>query len=271
MGGGRIIRSSGPLWATTDPGSGRGRGGQEKKRREAFTDTLNTQILVAFHHLAQHQASCTRQPTPSTGSAHLWCTSTHPVEPGCTPWQSHCGTQARSHHLYTVNPVLCTLSAPSDCFPIHPEGLGVGGTRSLRQAGPALPVSAPTLPVSLVPSTATSVSRPSCALTCAAQHQPAWVQNQGCGSGKRTLHLNEGSWVVLQLWSQEYQASCGTKQDDRGAAVARWPWHPALESRPAWIGLGCLPLVGQGGGDRLLNTPRHAAEDDSEGGSMSLD
>lgn len=135
MDGGRIIRSSGPLWATTDPSSGRGRGGQEKKRREAFTDTLNTQILVAFHHLAQHQASCTRQPTPSTGSAHLWCTSTHPVEPGCTPWQSHCGTQARSHHLHTVNPVLCTLSAPSDCFPIHPEGLGVGGTRSLRSTG----------------------------------------------------------------------------------------------------------------------------------------
>lgn len=93
-------------------------------------------------------------------------------------------------------------------------------------------------------------ARPSCTLTCAA---PARV---GLGSGKRMLHLNEGLWVVLQLWSQEYQTSCGTKLDSRRAAVARWPWHPALESRPARTGLGCLLLVGQGGGDRLLNRQR---------------
>lgn len=120
------------LWQTPVLGEERG-GGSGKEGREAFSGT-NTQILVAFHHLAQHQAMVapvpdkadTSQPPTSTGSAHLWCTSTHPVEPVCTPWQSHCGTQACSHHLYTVIPVLFTLSAQGIVSLSNP---GVGGWR----------------------------------------------------------------------------------------------------------------------------------------------
>lgn len=168
--------------------------------------------------------------------------------------QTHTNCSQQSGTVYTVTPRNCSPSSPR-----HHHPRGRGPRAHSRQACPAPPAPTPAAPVPLV--STTTVSRPACALTCAAQHQPARSGVWAAGSRRRTRHLNEGPREVRQLWSQESLEPCGTRARWLGrAAVARWPWHPALESRPGRTGLGCPPLVGQGGGDRLLNTQQAAEE-----------
>lgn len=160
-----------------------------------------------------------------------------------------CGTQARSHQLYTIIHPPFPLTLYSVCskglfFYPPPGGVcGVGepGAYS-RQACPAPPVPASPPPVSLVPST--SVSRPSCALTCAAQHQPAWVPSQGCGSGKRTSTLMKGrGWCFSSGPKSTYQVSCGTKPDRPGSGSGLVALAPSVGVPPSQDRAG-LPALG---------------------------
>lgn len=163
--------------AIADPvsgrGRGKGRGGEEKKggRRSVvpthrcWSPSITWSSTKQWWHLfpTKHLTTATqhRQCTP----VPMWYTGTHPVKPVCrhskvTPSHRHhkllgatpalqsvCpGAYTHSHQLYTVIPRTLYSASSKRLFPYPPR-------------------------VSLVPSPA-PVSRPSCALTCPAQHQP---------------------------------------------------------------------------------------------------